>query len=152
METCTHNQSTTTYVASTLLIQTKHWVHVALDVEETLKWSEHGHLAWLVYTGNSKLRTDHQSGRYQSTNLYRKRCNRECKPMGLCSELPGTNAMGNCRITVMHTQYGGLEGPAGVVITGNPTDGYFVTGAPKGRRIYVQNSRLLRQHRKCSCI
>ena len=23
-----------------------------------------------------------------------KRCNRECKPMGLCSKLPGTNAMG----------------------------------------------------------
>ncbi|MFN8319375.1 MAG: dockerin type I domain-containing protein [Saprospiraceae bacterium] len=30
-----------------------------------------------------------------------------------------------------------LEGPAGVVITGNPTDGYFVTGAPKGRHAFT---------------
>ncbi|MBK7220152.1 MAG: T9SS type A sorting domain-containing protein [Saprospiraceae bacterium] len=30
-----------------------------------------------------------------------------------------------------------LEGPAGVVITGNSTDGYFVTGAPKGTHAFT---------------
>ena len=30
----------------------------------------------------------------KSTNIHCKRCNRECKPMGLCSKLPGTNDMG----------------------------------------------------------